>query len=487
MKKSLSILISLILSVLIAASSMLVFGYDLGDGQIELTADNCAVTLENDVFAYTGSEIKPAVTVTYTNSTGSIELQKDTNYTLSFSNNKSVGKATVTVVGTGSYVGSVEKTFIITPRQVTSLESSEINVLSFAVKWGKLRSAEGYNVSVFKPNTGKWAKYTVDSSKTVYKATKLLWSTEYRVKVRAFVTIDGTKYYGPYSEEISVKTKPAVNKPSVSGYCSLTSKPVVTWKKAANAKKYIIYRSVYKDKGFKKLATVGEKARSYTDKSAKAHKTYYYKVRGWRKLSGKDAYSAYSAAVEIKAKKTVFVGDSIMEGVKLYKGIPGASFITKVGMGTYTFYEKNYFKAGGSTVTGVEKLISMKPDRVFFMLGMNEINYKGNGGVIEYYEYIIEDLQDEFEDIEIVILPVSPTKANSGKTIPKKKRINNYNAAIKKMAKENGCNYYDFTAPFKDKNGYLQNKYDGGDGCHWNTTSCKLFNKQILKYAKANK
>ena len=369
--------------------------------------------------------------------------------------------------------------------QVTGLKSGGTTATAITVMWDETENAEGYYVSLYKPETKKEAHYT--TTDTTYKAVKLRWSTKYTFKVRAYKTVDGVKTYGEYSEALKISTKDVVAKPAVSGYCNLTSKPVVTWKKAKSAKKYVVYRSTKKDKGYKKIATLGEKARSYTDKSAKVHKTYYYKVRGWRKFSGQNAFSKYSAAVAIKAKKTVFVGDSVMEGVKLYNGIPGATYISKVGMGPYTFYENNYFSAGGAQVSGCEKLISLKPDRVFFMLGMNEIHYKSDKGVIEYYSYALEDLFESRKNVEVIILSAPPTKANSGSTIAKKPRLKKYNAAQKKMAQKYGCAYYDFTAPFKDSNGYLLDKYDGGDGCHWNTSSAKLFGKQMLKYAKSHK
>ncbi len=82
----------------------------------------------------------------------------------------------------------------------------------------------------------------------------------------------------------------------------------VTWKKAANAQKYIVYRSYKKSSGFKKIATVAKT--TYTDKSSTAGKTAYYKVvatRGTVKSSYSKAASAYKvktpAKVKAKAKK----------------------------------------------------------------------------------------------------------------------------------------------------------------------------------------
>lgn len=67
-------------------------------------------------------------------------------------------------------------------------------------------------------------------------------------------------------------------------------------KNAKGAKKYEIYRSTKKKKGFKKIATVSK--RKYTNKKLKSKKTYYYKVRGINgKYKGK-----YSKVRKVKVK-----------------------------------------------------------------------------------------------------------------------------------------------------------------------------------------
>lgn len=54
----------------------------------------------------------------------------------------------------------------------------------------------------------------------------------------------------------------------------------VTWKPVKNATGYRVYRSTYKKKKFKKIATV--KTNSYYDKKLSFDTTYYYKVKAYR-------------------------------------------------------------------------------------------------------------------------------------------------------------------------------------------------------------
>ncbi|MBR3149498.1 MAG: hypothetical protein IKF64_04935 [Eubacterium sp.] len=484
-KKLLSVFLAILLISCITGT-FLAFANDNPDA-VELNAQNCTVKLSAELLAYNGQKQEPAVQVTYNNSSETKALAKDSDYKVSYSNNVEVGKASVTVTGINGYTGEVGANFYIVPAKVTSLKMTKTEMNSISISWSKVHGAGTYHICVHDETNNLWHDFYTDASKNTYKISGLSFSCKCAIMVQAYAIVEGKDLVGEYSDTVFASTKDAISKPEAGGYCNLTSKPVVTWKKVNEATRYSVYRSDSKNSGYKWIANVDANKLSYTDKSAKVHKAYYYAVKAARPLNGNLVYSRPSAPVWIKAKKTVLVGDSIMEAVKAYKALPGGSYVVKIGMGTYTFYEKNYFKVKKSTVTGVEKVISMKPDRVFLMFGMNETAYKKNKGIIQYYEYAIEDIKAACKGVEIVILPVSPTTRTSGKTIPKKKRINSFNSAAQKMAKRMGVKYYDFTAPYKDKNGYLKKAYNGGDGCHWNKKGTKVFINELNKYAKANR
>ncbi len=66
--------------------------------------------------AYTGSAIKPAVTV----KSGSVTLRSGTDYTVAYKNNTKAGTATITVTGKGEYTGTKDITFNILPKKLTA-------------------------------------------------------------------------------------------------------------------------------------------------------------------------------------------------------------------------------------------------------------------------------------------------------------------------------------------------------------------------------
>ncbi|MCH3944137.1 MAG: RICIN domain-containing protein [Atopobiaceae bacterium] len=101
-----------------------IYGYGLASasGAVDAIIGANDVKLSGTSFAYTGSAVTPSVTVT---TASGKTLTKGTDYTVSYSNNVSVGTATVTVAGKGSYscsgntasgsgyIGTVSKTFKI--------------------------------------------------------------------------------------------------------------------------------------------------------------------------------------------------------------------------------------------------------------------------------------------------------------------------------------------------------------------------------------
>ena len=77
---------------------------------------------------------------------------------------------------------------------------------------------------------------------------------------------------------------------------AVKKKATLTITKAKGAKKYEIYRSTKKKKGFKKVATVAKT--KYVNKKLKSKKTYYYKVKA---INGKYK-AAFSKVYKVKVK-----------------------------------------------------------------------------------------------------------------------------------------------------------------------------------------
>ena len=156
---------------------------------------------------YTGKAIKPSPAV----KVDGVKLEKGTDYTISYSDNKQIGTAKITITGKGKYKGSKTVTFKIIPKKtkVTSLTSPKVKKLK--VKYKKVAGVTGYQIKY--STSKKYTKKTTGTvtvkgagklSKTIGKLKK---GKTYYVKVRTYKTVKGTKYYSGYTAVKKVKIK----------------------------------------------------------------------------------------------------------------------------------------------------------------------------------------------------------------------------------------------------------------------------------------
>ena len=154
--------------------------------------------------AFTGKNITQSITVKYNGKT----LKKGTDYTVSYSNNKSIGTATVKITGKGSYTGTITKTFKINPAK-QEIQKLTAKSKAFFVDWAQKGSATGYEIQYATNSKFTSAKKVTITNKKTDKTTisKLSGKKKYYVRVRSYTTVKGTKYYGAWSASKSVTTK----------------------------------------------------------------------------------------------------------------------------------------------------------------------------------------------------------------------------------------------------------------------------------------
>ena len=154
--------------------------------------------------AFTGKNITQSITVKYNGKT----LKNGTDYTVSYSNNKKIGTATVKIAGKGSYTGTVTKTFKINPAK-QEIQKLTAKSKAFFVDWAQKGSASGYEIQYATNSKFTSAKKVTITSNKTDKTTvsKLSGKKKYYVRVRSYTTVKGTKYYGAWSASKSVTTK----------------------------------------------------------------------------------------------------------------------------------------------------------------------------------------------------------------------------------------------------------------------------------------
>lgn len=202
-----------------------------------------------------------------------------------------------------------------TPDITYGIESTTINMKTTSRKDGITLSwnkSEGYKLDgyeIFRGTSEENLKKYSTTNKTSWKNTgNLKKGTTYYYQVRGYRMVDGEKVYTQWSEIVcekvvktstdygvkhtTVKAKTA----SAKGYIKVS----YTKSKGYKVDGYQVYRGASK-KSMSKICTT-KKLLVKNRKNVKRGKTYYYKVRGYRRVNGKLCYTEWSNIIAVKAK-----------------------------------------------------------------------------------------------------------------------------------------------------------------------------------------
>lgn len=170
------------------------------------------------------------------------------------------------------------------------------------VTWNRDSKADGYYIYRATSKNGKYKKVkTITKNKTVsWSDSSIRTGKTYYYKIRSYVkTASGTKS-SSYSKVMNVKT--ALSTPAVTSIKVTKNGTVkLKWSKDANAAGYKIYRASSKNGKYKEVKQITKNATvTWTDKTTKSGKSYYYKIRAYSLNQNKVKYSTYSAKKGIR-------------------------------------------------------------------------------------------------------------------------------------------------------------------------------------------
>ena len=188
-----------------------------------------------------------------------------------------------------------------TPAAVSGVGAKSASYQSVTVSWKADAKAKFYEVYRSTSANGEYT-LVVLTSKTSFTNTSLTCGTTYYYKVRAYGMNNDTKLYGDYSS--AVKAAPALGKVSISKVKASGKKKVeVTWKKLSGASGYQVYCATAKSGKYKCVKTLKSgSTKKFTNKKLNSGKKYYYKVRAYRTVGGKNIYGSFSGVKFAKAK-----------------------------------------------------------------------------------------------------------------------------------------------------------------------------------------
>ena len=153
---------------------------------------------------YTGKAQTPAVTL----KNNGVKLVKNTDYTVSYSKNTSIGQAVITVKGKRNYSGTRKIYFNIIPKTPTLSKVTSASRGKLTASWKKVSGVSGYQIqyslnSDFSSVKSVTAGSTA-SSKTISSLTR---GKVYYVRVRSYKKVGSKKYYSVWSKVKKVTVK----------------------------------------------------------------------------------------------------------------------------------------------------------------------------------------------------------------------------------------------------------------------------------------
>ena len=236
---------------------------------------------------YTGEQLTPVPVVTY----GANSLKSGTDFTTQYTGNIEIGTATVQIKGKGDYTGTVKKQFRITKfteEERKSIESAEVTGVENQTYTGKR----------LKPAITVMIEDTVLKRGTDYK---LSYKNNKKIG-KASVTIRGIgEYKGSRTETFSIVPKKTRLKK-----LTATKKTIrAAWVRMNSS--ITGYQIQYAtDKNFESVAgqkrISGADKGTYTIKKLKRHKTYYVRIRVYKKVGKKRYYSSWSKVKKVRTK-----------------------------------------------------------------------------------------------------------------------------------------------------------------------------------------
>ena len=244
-----------------------------------ISISKASVTLSTSTYAYNGKAKTPSVTV----KVGGKTLKKDTDYTVSYSNNIKVGTAKVTITGKGNYTGTISKTYSI-KNDFKKATVSGISTKAFTGKNITQSITVKYNGKTLKNGTDYTVSYS--SNKNIGTAT---------------VKIAGK---GSYTGTITKTFKINPAKQEIQKLTAKSKAFFVDWAQKGSATGYEIqYATNSKFTSAKKVTITNNKTDKTTVSKLSGKKKYYVRVRSYTTVKGTKYYGAWSASKSVTTKK----------------------------------------------------------------------------------------------------------------------------------------------------------------------------------------
>ncbi|MFZ5973854.1 MAG: GDSL-type esterase/lipase family protein [Bacillota bacterium] len=186
----------------------------------------------------------------------------------------------------------------------------------------------------------------------------------------------------------------------------------------------------------------------------------------------------------------VFIGDSVSLKLKNY--------VTEKRQTDPGFFGKAQFLVAGSLGSGnalwkLDNPQSVHPmyngekmlledsvaacgaNKVYIMLGLNDIAVYGIDGSVANMKTMIENIRKKSPGIKVFVQSATPMTRDGEKTKLNNKTLVEYDNALEELCKNNGYYYVDVASVMRDSAGYLPDSYSSDNYVHFTDAACEIW------------
>lgn len=163
----------------------------------------------------------------------------------------------------------------------------------------------------------------------------------------------------------------------------------------------------------------------------------------------------------------VFVGDSITTGIQMYGVMSNTSVLAGTGINLSSVYTEPVVKTeDGERITIMDGLKQKQYEKVYVMLGGNEVRDQQKETFIKRYSAFIDDIKTLQPDALIYVQSILPVTAQNNYQMDNS-RIDTFNEALAELCKEKEVYYLNVAECMKDESGMLPDAASPADGMHF--------------------
>ena len=157
----------------------------------------------------------------------------------------------------------------------------------------------------------------------------------------------------------------------------------------------------------------------------------------------------------------LFIGDSRVEGVKLYSGWDNLTYYAENGMTVYNMFQSKTAQVDGQTLTIEEALQKRSFGKIYLEIGINEMGTGTVDSFMEAYEAAVAHLQELQPDAIIYVCGIMYVKQTRSESDPifNNPAIQEKNDRIAALADGENIFYLDINEVVTDESGHLNPDY----------------------------